>query len=78
MTTGIHATATAYTAAWNSGAPEAVASIYAEGGGIVINRGRPWKGGAGVAAMAAGFFDDMPDLDLVCDGQRVAGNDVVY
>ena len=78
MTTGIHATATAFTAAWNSGAPEAVASIYAERGGIVINRGRPWKGRAGVAAMAAGFFDDVPDLNLVCDGRRVAGNDVVY
>jgi uncharacterized protein (TIGR02246 family) len=31
--------AAAYTAAWNSGSPEAVASYYAPDGHIVINRG---------------------------------------
>ncbi|WP_417208452.1 YybH family protein [Antarctobacter sp.] len=78
MTTDIHAVATAYTAAWNSGSAEAVASYYAEDGDIVINRGTPWEGREGVAAMAAGFFADVPDLNLVCDGLRVAGNHVLY
>lgn len=68
----------AYTAAWNSGSADAVASFYAEDGGIVINRGSPWKGRAGVAQMAAGFFADVPDLALVCDGIRVAGDHVAY
>ncbi len=70
--------ADAYTAAWNSGQPEAVSSFYAPDGGIVINRGTPWEGRAGVAAMAAGFFADVPDLSLTCDGIRVAGDHVVY
>lgn len=78
MTTDIHAIAMAYTAAWNSGSAEAVASFYAEDGGIVINRGTPWEGRQGVAAMAAGFFADVPDLNLVGDGLRVAGNHVLY
>ncbi len=70
--------ADAYTAAWNSGSPDAVASFYAADGGIVINRGTPWEARAGVAAMAAGFFADVPDLSLTCDGLRVAGDHAVY
>ena len=70
--------ADAYTAAWNSGSPEAVSEFYAEDGRIVINRGSPWEGRRGVAQMAAGFFADVPDLTLVCDGVRVAGNHVAY
>ena len=70
--------AAAYTAAWNSGSPDAVASIYAPDGQIVINRGRPWVGRQGVADMAAGFFADVPDLQLVCDEVRCAGDHVAY
>ncbi|NKX44873.1 ester cyclase [Roseicyclus persicicus] len=78
MTESIAAIAAAYTAAWNSGSASAVASFYAETGGIVINRGTPWTGRAGVQAMAEGFFADVPDLTLTCDGLRVAGDHVVY
>lgn len=78
QTDRIEAMAAAYTAAWNSGSAEAVASFYAGSGGIVINAGTPWKGRAGVAAMAAGFFADVPDLSLACDGLRVAGDHVAY
>ncbi len=78
QTDGIAAIAADYTAAWNSGSAEAVASFYAETGGIVINRGTPWEGRAGVQAMAEGFFADVPDLTLTCDGLRVAGDHVVY
>jgi uncharacterized protein (TIGR02246 family) len=77
-----HATATrlaaAYTAAWNSGSPEAVAAFYAQNGQIVINRGTPWIGRKGIADMAAGFFADVPDLRLVCDEVRCAGTHVAY
>lgn len=70
--------AAAYTAAWNSGSPDAVASFYANDGKIIINRGDPWEGRAGVAKMAAGFFADIPDLSLACDSVRVAGDHVAY
>jgi len=67
-----------YTAAWNSGSTEAVAAFFAPDGRIVINRGEPWEGRVGVAQMAAGFYADVPDLHLVCDGLRIAGDHVVY
>ena len=70
--------AAAYTAAWNSGSPEAVASFYGETGQIVINRGTPWLNRAGIAAIAAGFYADVPDLTLSCDSLRIAGDHVVY
>jgi len=70
--------AAAYTAAWNSGSPEAVASFYAPDGHIVINRGEPWVGREGIAEMASGFYADVPDLKLVCDDVRRAGNHVAY
>jgi uncharacterized protein (TIGR02246 family) len=68
----------AYTAAWNTGKPEAVAAFFAEDGQIVINNGTPWTGRGGVAAMAAGFFADVPDLSLTCDGLRIAGPHMAY
>ena len=70
--------AATYTAAWNSGSSEAVASCYAPDGVIVINRGNPWIGRSGVSEMASGFFADVPDLALVCDAVRCAGNHVAY
>ena len=70
--------ATAYTAAWNSGSPDAVASFYAADGHIVINRGDPWQDRNGVAAMAAGFFADVPDLSLRMDALRAAGDHAAY
>ena len=68
----------AYTAAWNSGSAQAVAEFYAKDGGIVINRGEPWQGRDRVAQMAAGFFRDVPDIKIVRDGLRCAGDHVVY
>jgi uncharacterized protein (TIGR02246 family) len=67
-----------YTAAWNSGSADAVAGFFAREGRIVINRGEPWEGRAGVARMAAGFYADVPDLNLTCDGVRIAGDHVIY
>ncbi|NRG19148.1 nuclear transport factor 2 family protein [Rhizobiales bacterium] len=70
--------AEAYTQAWNSKAPEAVASFYAKDGQISINRGAPWEGRAGIEDMAAGFYADVPDLFLTCDEIRCAGTHAVY
>jgi uncharacterized protein (TIGR02246 family) len=70
--------AAAYTAAWNTGKAGAVAAHYAPDGRIVINRGTPWVGRDGIAAMAAGFFADVPDLTLICDAVRCACDHVVY
>lgn len=70
--------AAAYTAAWNTGSPEAVAAFYAADGQIIINRGKPWVGRSGVTAMAAGFFADVPDLNLICEQVRCAGDHVAY
>ena len=50
----------------------------ADSGSIVINRGTPWEGRSGIAAMAAGFYADVPDLRLVCDGIRPLGDHMVY
>ena len=72
------AIADAYTAAWNSGSPDAVAQFYSVDGNIVINCGTPWTGRKGVADMAAGFFADVPDLALECDDVRTAGSHVAY
>jgi len=74
----ISAIAEKYTEAWNSKSPDAVASFYAEDGQITINRGDRWKGRAGIAEMAAGFYADVPDLSLTCDSIRCAGDHAVY
>lgn len=74
----IAALAASYTAAWNSGRPEAVASHYAQTGQIMINDGSPWQGRTGVTEMAAGFMADIPDMALVCDGVRAAGSTAIY
>lgn len=70
--------AAAYTAAWNSKSAEAVASFYAPEGEIIINRGDPWTGRSRVRDMAAGFYADVPDLSLTCDGVRCSGHHVLY
>lgn len=67
-----------YTAAWNTGDPQAVAAFFAPDGGIVINQGQPSVGRSAVAQMAAGFFADVPDLSLACDGIRVSDQHVIY
>lgn len=70
--------AEAYTEAWCSHSPEAVASFYAEDGLIIINGGEPSKGRAEVAAMAGGFFNAFPDLVVRMDDVRTSGTHTVY
>ena len=67
-----------YVDAWNSGVPERVAACFATNGGIVINRGTPSEGRAGVTAMAAGFYGDVDDMRVACDDLRIAGDHVAF
>ncbi len=70
--------AAAYTEAWNTGRPEAVAAFFAANGAIIINNGSAWEGRDRVAQMAAGFYADTADLNLTCDGLRTSGDHFVY
>jgi len=67
-----------YTDAWNCGKPTAVAAFFHPDGMITINEGEPWCGREGIAAMAAGFFADVPDMKLACDHVRGSGKHAVY
>ena len=74
----LEALAQRYTDAWNSKVPENVASFHTPNSSIVINRGDPSVGHAGLTEMAAGFHADVPDLQLICNGIRGAGSHVIY
>lgn len=67
-----------YTEAWNSGVPENVAYCHNLSSRITINNGEPSVGHTELTAMAAGFYADVPDLKLQCDGIRGAGGHIVY
>ena len=70
--------AQAYADAWCSGSPAAVASFYAEDGQIQINRGDVLKGRAAIEGMASGFFAEFPDLVVICDDFRLAGDHATF
>ena len=53
-------------------------AFFAVDGVIIINNGSPWQGRDGVAQMAAGFYADVPDLHLTCDGLRAVGDHLAY
>lgn len=65
-----------YTAAWCSMDPEAVAAHYAPEGSLAVNGGPPAVGREALAAVAAAYYKDLPDMqvsfrDLVVDGDRI-------
>ena len=65
-----------YTAAWCSMDPTAVAAHYAPKGSLTINGGTPAVGRDAIAAVAAGYYEALPDMqvffrDLVVDGDRI-------
>lgn len=78
MTIDIPEIAAASTSAWNGGSPDAVASLCARSESVVMNRGALREGREGATAKAAGFFADVPDPTLKCDGVRVAGGRVAH
>lgn len=67
-----------YTAAWNSGNPDNVASFYAEDGSLTINNGTPSEGRTALAATANSFMEAFPDMVLVMDSLVADGNTYRY
>lgn len=63
-----------YTAAWNSGQPERMASFYAEDGELSVNNGTPAIGRKQLAETARSYMEAFPDLELTMDSlTRVDG-----
>ena len=65
-----------YTAAWCSMDPAAVAAHFTPEGSLTINGGTPAIGRDDVTAVAASFYEALPDMqvyfdDLVVDGERI-------
>ena len=72
----LRAFAEGYTAAWCSMDPAAVAAHYAPDGSLAINGGTAAVGREALTAVAASFYDALPDMqvffdDLVVDGERI-------
>ena len=72
----LRAFAQRYTAAWCSMDPVAVAAHYAPEGSLAINGGAPAVGREAITAVAASFYEALPDMqvyldDLVVDGDRI-------
>jgi nuclear transport factor 2 (NTF2) superfamily protein len=68
--------AESYTAAWNSGNPASVAAHYAPSGSLAINGAPPDVGREALTAVAASFFEALPDMklylrDLVVEDDRI-------
>ena len=65
-----------YTAAWCSMDPARVAAHFASSGSLTVNGGAPAVGRAAIAAIAHGYYTDLPDMrvsmeDLVVEGDRI-------
>ncbi len=65
-------------AAWTDGAPERVASRYAEKTLMAMNGGEPMSSRAQISDMAEGFMADFPDLVLSLNTVLVADHHMVY
>ena len=65
-----------YTAAWCSMDPASVAAHYTPAGSLAINGGTPAVGRDALTAVAASFYEALPDMqvflrDLVVDADRI-------
>lgn len=74
----IESFARAYTVAWCSQDPEAVAAFFAPGGSLAINGGEPSVGRGAIADSARSFMTAFPDLQVLMDAVEVAGERVLY
>lgn len=74
----VQAMAKAYTEAWCSGDPTAVANHYAEDGAIIINAGTPHAGREAITAMAAAFHAAFPGMKVICDDVRSNGSHAIF
>lgn len=53
-----------YAAAWSSGDPQQLASMYSADGSLVVNEGEPAVGREAIAAKAASFMEAFPDMEV--------------
>ena len=72
----LRAFAERYTAAWCSMDPAAVAAHFAPEGSLAINGGAPAEGRDAITAVAASFYEALPDMqvffeDLIVEGERI-------
>jgi predicted ester cyclase len=72
----LRAFAERYTAAWCGMDPASVAAHYAPEGSLAINGGPPAVGRDAITAVAASFYEALPDMqvyfdDLIADGDRI-------
>ncbi|MFY0692771.1 MAG: DUF1348 family protein [Paracoccaceae bacterium] len=70
--------AQAHCAAWSAGDAVRVAERYSADTSFGMNRAEPMTTREEIAAMAAGFMADFPDLVLTCDSVLVADHHMVY
>jgi uncharacterized protein (TIGR02246 family) len=74
----LRAFAERYTAAWCSMDPVAVAAHYAPNGSLTINGGTPAVGRDAITAVAASFYEALPDMQVYFDDLVVDGDTVEY
>ena len=67
-----------YAAAWCSADPARVASFYTDAGSLTVNAGEPAIGRSAIAAVAAGFMGDFPDLRVRLDRLELRADDAVF
>ncbi len=67
-----------YTAAWNSGFPERVASYYDYEGSLKVNDDEPAIGREAITEVANGFMTAFPDLVLEFNGLEFVNDRVNY
>jgi len=70
--------AAAYTAAWNSGDPSAVAAFFEPSGSLKVNEAEPAVGRDAIARVAEGFMTAFPDMVLTMDSVRLSGSGIEY
>jgi nuclear transport factor 2 (NTF2) superfamily protein len=67
-----------YAAAWCSMDPAAVAAHYALHGSLAINGGTPAVGRDALTAVAASFYEVLPDMQVFFDGLVVDGDRIEF
>ena len=74
----LRAFAERYTAAWCSMDPASVAGHYAPQGTLAINGGAPAVGRDAITAVAASFYEALPDMQVFLDDLVVNGDRIEY
>lgn len=73
-----HEFADRYTQAWNSHDPSRVGEFFTSDCSFTINDGEPYRGTAGLVAMAEEFMMEFPDMDKTMNGLEALDGRLVY